>query len=134
MNKNDYLKEEKQRVKKLFAKKHKQGFKDKNDLANWFVEKIKEQDYKCEYCETSIFDIIKLIKNKKLKPRKTGYGRRGLVLEIDRKDNSNGYNRDNCVLACYYCNNDKSYILNSDDYKKYFGKARNDFFKDLLKE
>lgn len=92
------------------------------------------QNYKCEYCQTSIFDIKKLIQKERLKTRRTGNGERGPVLEIDRKININGYNRDNCVLACYYCNNDKSYILNSDDYKKYFGKARNDFFNDLLKE
>ena len=111
MDKNQFIKVEKQRVKKLFSKKHKQGFEDKNDFADWFIEKMIEQDYKCYYCETSIFDLIKLIENDKLKTRKTGHGTRGCKLEIDKEINENGYYRNNCVLSCYYCNKDKSYIF-----------------------
>jgi len=130
--KREFLKEEKERVKKLYTTKHKEGFKTEEDFVKWYIGKIKEQDYKCFYCETSIFNIRELIKNKKLKTRKTGYGERGRVLEIDRKVNSNGYNEKNCVLSCYYCNNDKSYILNSEEYKENFGKNREKYFSKLL--
>ena len=67
------------------------------------------------------------------KTRKVGYGERGPVLEIDKGDNEKGYTKDNCVLACYYCNNDKSYIFGYDDYKKHFGKNRKTFFDNQLK-
>ena len=76
--------------------------------------------------------MTKLIKAQILKTRKIGYGERGPVLEIDKKINENGYSPDNCVLSCYYCNNDKSYILDSEDYKEHFGKNRKKHFSKLL--
>lgn len=130
---SDFIEKEKQRVKKLFAKKHQPGFKNSNDLADWFAERLQKQKYKCEYCETSIFDMRKLIESKMLKTRKVRYGERGPVLEIDKGNNEEGYTKDNCVLACYYCNNDKSYIFGYDDYKKYFGENRKIYFNNLLK-
>ncbi|MDD4950571.1 hypothetical protein [Sulfuricurvum sp.] len=130
---SDFIEKEKLRVKKLFAKKHQLGFESRTDLADWFAKRIQLQKYKCEYCETSIFDIRKLIEKEMLKTRKTAYGKRGLVLEIDKKINEIGYTKDNCVLACYYCNNDKSYIFDHNEYKKCFGENRKKFFTNLLK-
>ncbi len=90
------------------------------------------QEHKCFYCETSIFDIRRLIDNEMLLTRKVRYGVRGPILEIDRKDNPLGYNLANCVLSCYYCNNDKSYTLNSEEYKAFFGPNRNAYFRYLI--
>lgn len=59
-----------------------------------------------------------------------GEGRRGPVLEIDKNDET--YVPENCVLSCYYCNNDKSYTSSKEDYKVYFGKNRHQYFKTLL--
>jgi len=129
--KEEFLKDEKIRIGKLYSTKHRKGFPSKDEFVKWFVNTIKSQNYKCYYCDTSIFDICSLIKQEKLKTRKTGYGRRGLVFEIDRKINSNGYTKENCVLSCYYCNNDKSYILDSEVYKKYFGESRKKYFEYL---
>ena len=56
-------------------------------MAAWFVEKLKRQNFSCFYCETSIFDINKLIDEGLLKTRAVkGEGRRGPVLEIDKND------------------------------------------------
>ncbi|MCG3717656.1 hypothetical protein L5F50_00530 [Aliarcobacter butzleri] len=129
----DFIEKEKLRVKKLFSKKHQPGFESRTDLADRFSKRVQEQQFKCEYCDTSIFDIRKLIEKKMLKTRKTAYGERGPVLEIDKGINEKGYTKDNCVLACYYCNNDKSYIFGYDEYKKYFGENRKKFFTNLLK-
>ncbi len=123
--KEEFLKNEKVRIGKLYSKKHRKGFSNKDEFVKWFESTIKSQNFKCYYCDTSIFDIRSLIDQKKLKIRKTGYGRRGPIFEIDRKINSNGYTKENCVLSCYYCNNDKSYILDSEDYKKYFEYLKN---------
>ena len=130
--KEDFLKNEKVRIGKLYStKKHRKGFSNKDEFVKWFENTIKAQDFKCYYCDTSIFDIRSLINQDRLKTRKTGYGTRGPNLEIDRKINSNGYTKENCVLSCYYCNNDKSYILDSEVYKKYFGECRKKYFKYL---
>lgn len=130
MNKEEFLIQERKRVEKLFATKHRQGFLNKETFANWYIEQLKSNDFKCYYCETSIF-VVRALIEKGLKTRKTGYGLRGPVLEIDRKVNDKGYNPSNCVLSCYYCNNDKSYTLECEDYKEHFGQNRKQFFNFL---
>ena len=129
--KEEFLKSEKVRIGKLYSKKHRKGFPSKDEFVKWFESTIKAQDFKCYYCDTSIFDIRALIDQKKLKTRKIRYGARGPNFEIDRKINSDGYTKENCVLSCYYCNNDKSYILDSEEYKKYFGENRKKYFEYL---
>jgi hypothetical protein len=60
-----------------------------------------------------------------------GEGRRGPVLEIDKNDDV--YVPENCVLSCYYCNNDKSYTSSKNDYKENFGANRKKYFDNLIK-
>ncbi len=131
--KEDYLQAERERVAKLYTTKHKKGFPTKYSFVDWYSKQIQSQHYSCYYCETSIIDIKSLIKMDKLKTRKTRYGVRGPVLEINRKINCNGYSPDNCVLSCYYCNNDKSYITDGDDYQINFGGNRKRYFCMLMK-
>jgi 5-methylcytosine-specific restriction endonuclease McrA len=131
---NEYIDEQKKRVKRLYKSKIHIGFSNANELANWYCEKLKDQDGKCKYCETDISIIKSLIDKKKLRGRKAGRGLRGKVLEVDKDNPIDGYKRNNCHLACYYCNNDKSYTLNADLYKHYFGKNRNKFFIDLYNQ
>jgi len=121
-----YYEEQRRRAKKLYAAKH-IGLGDANAFANWFVEKLKSQQCKCFYCDTSIHDIQKLIAAGLLKTRSVrGTGKRGPVLEIDKQEK--GYNENECVLVCYYCNNDKSYTSSKEDYKLYFGSNRKQYF------
>lgn len=48
------------------------------------------------------------------------FHKRGRTLEIDRKNAvTNEYSTENCVLACYFCNNDKSDIFTHEEYKQY---------------
>jgi len=129
--KEEFLKNEKLRMGKLYSKKHRKGFPSKDEFVKWFENTIKSQNFKCYYCDTSIFDIRLLIDQEKLKTRKIRYGARGRNFEIDRKINSDGYTKKNCVLSCYYCNNDKSYTLDSKDYKKHFGENRKKYFEYL---
>lgn len=131
-NTEKFISDELIRTSKLFATKHKPHFPTKEFFSNWYVKKLEEQNFRCYYCDTSIFDIRKLIYEKKLLARKIGYGFRGPVFEVDKMNNSLGYSPTNCVLSCYYCNNDKSYTLNSEDYKIFFGSGRKAFFDYLL--
>ena len=131
VEKEEFSKNEKLRIGKLYSKKHRKGFPSKDEFVKWFENTIKSQYFKCYYCNTSIFDIRSLIDQEKLKTRKIRYGARGRNFEIDRKINSNGYTKENCVLSCYYCNNDKSYILDSEEYKKHFGENRKKYFEYL---
>jgi hypothetical protein len=113
--------------------KHHPGFRGKHHYADWYVQKLNEQNLSCAYCKTSILFIRLLITKGLLKTRRAkGEGVRGPVLEVDRRINDQGYNTQNCVLACYYCNNDKSYTTDDEDYEKFFGKARNRYFNHLF--
>ena len=123
-----YKAEEYIRVQKLFTSERR-IFGSKVLLAKWFLQQLERQNYCCYYCETSIFVIKKLIAKGLLKTRKTGNGIRGPILEIDKNDDL--YIPGNCVLSCYYCNNDKSYISAKDDYKKFFGENRKRYFEEL---
>lgn len=58
----------------------------------------------CHYCKITIEEIHKLANQKKL--YKKNY--RGWTLEIDRKNSNFEYSKDNCVMACYWCNNAKT--------------------------
>lgn len=46
-----------------------------------------------------------------------GGKKRGGTLEVDRKDNTKGYEIDNCVLACAVCNNAKSDKFTYEEFK-----------------
>ena len=60
--KEDFLKNEKVRIRKLYStKKHGKGFSNKDEFVKWFENTIKAQDFKCYYCDTPIFDICSLI-------------------------------------------------------------------------
>jgi len=43
-------------------------------------------------------------------------GRRGISLEVDRKDGKKEYSPGNCVLACYPCNNAKSDVFSYNEF------------------
>lgn len=131
MKNEEYVNKEYARAKKNLYKSERKTFGSADKLAAWFVEKLKSQKFCCFFCETSIFDINKLINAGLLKTRAVrGEGRRGPILEIDKNDET--YIPENCVLSCYYCNNDKSYTSTQEDYKDYFGKNRHQYFKTLL--
>jgi len=90
-----------------------------------FYKWWKAQDNKCYYCGTEQYKIAELVKAG-LKNNLKGliskrFGKRAMNLELERKDSTtNIYSKENCVLACYFCNNDKSDVISSDDYEKYF--------------
>lgn len=118
------------RVAKNFNRAKHKGFKDKNDFSDWFISQLKANNCRCYYCETSIHDIRRLIEAGILKERKIGNGFRGKILEVDK--NEEKYLKDHCVVSCYYCNNDKSYISEKEDYKENFGVNRKIYFEKLI--
>ena len=121
IEKGAFVLEEKERISKYYTinKKKLIGFNQKSDFVNWYMTKLRNEGCKCHYCETSILEIRNLLKQGLINGRKVGRGGRGFRgpnLELDRKDPFGIYSDENCVLSCYYCNNDKS---NTFDYKTY---------------
>ncbi len=99
--KGEYYKEKKETFFNIY----------KDDFANTLsIESLKtiykeEPDSRrCEYCGISENDIAQLKKDKKIETKRL----RGDSLEFDRKDAYKEYEKDNLVLACYWCNNAKT--------------------------
>jgi hypothetical protein len=88
---------------------------NKVSFYEWYKEQSQKQNECCHYCHLSGDTINKY-------GRWFREGRRGHNLEVDKKDNSKPYSPENCVLACYPCNNAKSDVFT---YKEFLeiGKA-----------
>ena len=76
---------------------------------NWYQEQADKQKNRCAYCDLP--GCTKQYYGKTF--RKC---RRGLTLEVDRKDNTKPYSPSNCVLACYPCNNAKSDVFSYEEF------------------
>ena len=91
---------------------------------------------KCFYCGISEEQFRFIVMNGILKSKRFPEngefkrGSRGYYLELDKKDSSLKYSIDNCVLSCYFCNNDKSDVFNSEEYLN-FSKNRLQFLENL---
>ncbi len=69
---------------------------------------------KCVYCGITIPLVTELANQQKL--FKKNY--RGWSLEIDRIDSNLEYTPDNCVMACYWCNNAKTDEFTHEEFKE----------------
>lgn len=116
------------------VKGEKNGFPSLEDFLDWYQaeEKI------CHYCgltEPEMQEIVLrgILISKRFptgEERKRGQSR-GIWLEVDRVQPLGQYNRNNCKLACYFCNNDKSDVFSGEMYKAFF-QNRAGFLRGLL--
>ncbi len=116
-------------------KSQKNSFIDFQDFLDWYNKREKA----CHYCGLKEEESQEIVLKSKLKSRrfpqdgKTGRGQgRGKWLEVDRRKPDENYSRGNCVLSCYFCNNDKSDVFDETEYKK-FMIDRIGYLKSLLK-
>jgi len=75
----------------------------------WYENRFNKQKGLCEYCNLPG-------KTKAYYGKTFREGRRGVNLEVDKKDNSQQYSPENCVLACYPCNNAKSDVFSYEEF------------------
>jgi len=110
------------------------GFKEFSAFLEWRLSYIKEQKGSiCYYCGIDEVTSNNAFKNKKISSKKRTC--KNGVLQIERKDPSKGYNKDNCVLACVLCNNAKSDLLkDSEVFKNIFEKPMKKWWEYILKE
>lgn len=91
-------------------------FKPFERFYTWYVKQYEIQDHKCYYCGVKEKVVRDTMKNH-FKHRKRL--NRGKYFELERKGPTELYSPENCVLACYFCNNDKSDIFTEDQYRQY---------------
>jgi len=84
------------------------------NFQTWYQRQAKEQKDRCYYCHLP-GDTEKYY-HQHFRPDKNRHYKRGLNLEVDRKDNNEPYSPSNCVLACYPCNNAKSDVFSYDEF------------------
>jgi 5-methylcytosine-specific restriction endonuclease McrA len=102
-----------QRIKKNCCK---EWLTNSKAFYSWYENRAKEQEELCEYCDLP-GDTEKYYHTRFRKDKK-GRDRRGHNLEVDRKDNNQPYSPENCVLACYPCNNAKSDVFSYEEFLK----------------
>ena len=71
----------------------------------------------CHYCKVSDTEIEKLRSRGKIYSKVS----RGYSMEIDRLEPNMEYSENNCVLACYWCNNAKTDEFNSSEFEDHIG-------------
>lgn len=134
-----YQPKSEKKLKENFTKRLREdqnGFDNFEDFLNWY----NSQEKICHYCKLTEMESQELVMTGLLTsnrfPQKGVSGRgtsRGGWLEVDRLNPKGKYSRDNSVLCCYFCNNDKSDVFNSEDYLK-FRNNRLEFLKEKLKK
>lgn len=119
---NSHLKNHSGKCKKCAQKKrpyehilneliHTCNKKNKNEVAINYEEFIKIiKDSKCHYCDKT------LIFNLHTRDENSNYVSR--AYQLDRKDNSLGYTKENVVPCCWNCNRIKSNIYSYEDFMK----------------
>lgn len=97
----------------------------KRGFYEWFAAHPKE----CYYCGIEEHKLSKLFDYETgILETKRGRGR---TLELERRDAKNNiYSSENCVLACYLCNNHKSDLISEEDFLKYFAKPIREYLEE----
>jgi len=138
---SDKYKYEEKSIDKLKANFSQRKSAGLNSFDNFeeFLDWYNQQEKICSYCgikESTVQEIVMtgILKSARFpKNGIIGQGQsRGVWLEVDRIEPKENYSRKNCVLACYFCNNDKSDIFHGNDYNL-FKSDRAGYLSNLLK-
>ncbi|EPP1572774.1 hypothetical protein ACUMG2_000292 [Campylobacter lari] len=110
-------------------------FKDMKNFAMWYEKaylKIESKSkLKCHYCGIDEEKLKNLFENKLITSKKPSFNS---SLQIERLNPDKGYNEENCVLACCICNNAKSDMISTSDFKDYFSESIKKFYSALLEK
>lgn len=128
-----------QQLKNTYSRRVREGvngFDSFDDFHIWY----QEQDLVCNYCgltesesqEISMTGI--LTSNRFPQNGIVGQGTsRAVWLEVDRLTPNGLYSRDNSVMCCYFCNNDKSDVFGGNEYTNFF-QNRVQYLRQLLND
>jgi hypothetical protein len=133
----NYIPKTEKQLKANYNRRVKQGlngFLNFQDFCNWYLS----QDLICHYCglseiESQKISTLGLLRSNRF-PQNGVISRgksRGVWLEVDRFTPEGLYSRENCVICCYFCNNDKSDVFNGREYLIFF-QNRVEFLRNLI--
>lgn len=84
---------------------------DRTQFYQWYEKRFEQQKGRCEYCHLP--GNTKCYYGQWFRD-----GRRGKRLEVDRIESKKPYSPENCVLACYPCNNAKSDVFSYEEFSE----------------
>ena len=135
----NYEKKTEEQLRKWFSNKKSRnpeviGFESVDEFLEWY----KKEEKVCYYCGLTEENSQEIVHKGILTSNRFPTGgifsqgvNRGYWLEIDRKEPKGQYSLNNCVLSCYFCNNDKSDVFTDNQYIK-FTKDRVGYLRQLL--
>ncbi|TPE42461.1 hypothetical protein [Pontibacter mangrovi] len=92
-----------------------------------FFEWYQRQPRICACCNIEEYKLEELFDTGALETKRG----RGRSLELERRDTRlNLYTEDNCVLACYFCNNHKGDTISEKDHLHYFSVPTRQYLED----
>lgn len=115
-----------QSIKSRCTEERIKGFGSILNFYNWFISEPKQ----CCYCGIDELSLKEYFEKNQDSKR----FQRGKSLEIERiltDKNNNFYNKENCSLACYICNNAKSDLIFYKDFEP-IAKGINEFWSKKL--
>lgn len=134
-----YEKKSVEKLKKNYSERIRKGFNGFNDFKD-FLDWYNSEEKICKYCGLTEEESQKIVMTSILKSNrfpengKIGQGKsRGVWLEVDRLEPKGQYSRENAVLCCYFCNNDKSDVFSGEEYMK-FRENRIEYLRNKLKK
>ena len=133
----EYIEKPSDKLKADFNRRNRNG-KDSFGSYELFYDWYRLQEKVCYYCGLTEEQSQRIVMTSLLKSNRfpqngvSGRGQgRGVWLEVDRLKPKDNYSAENCVLACYFCNNDKSDVFEGDEYRK-FQSNRAEYLKKLI--
>lgn len=133
----EYIEKPSDKLKADFYRRNRNG-KDSFGSYELFYDWYRLQEKVCYYCGLTEEQSQRIVMTSLLKSNRfpqngvSGRGQgRGIWLEVDRIKPKDNYSAENCVLACYFCNNDKSDVFEGDEYRK-FQSNRAEYLKKLI--
>ena len=124
----DYVKDAKDLLQEFrgnfFTKPRREGFGSFKNFLEWWCS----QENKCYYCGVDQKTVTAIDEKKPLSKKFWA------TLQVERKIPApeGKYTPENCVLACPICNNAKSDMISSEDYKIFFADTASEYWE-LLK-
>lgn len=112
------------------------GFKTFKRFYEWYVK----EPQKCYYCGTTQEQLNKIFKEKdeenerNTKPLYSKKRSFTATLQIEKLNPNKPYNEANCKLACVFCNNVKSDMVNETNFETYFVEIIKNFLDDMFQK
>lgn len=101
------------------------------EFISWRINQKTDGKCHCWYCGIDDDTVKKAFNSGVISSKKRSFSG---SLQIERLDPDKGYNRANCKYACVLCNNAKSDMISSDDFKKYIAPGIAEYWENIKRK